>query len=78
MSQDDKLNDRLAAAKRIANRPGDYKICAGCDSIVLSRAVLCPSCHAYRFETDHEAVAKKAVEIASRPQETVTAADLKL
>jgi len=41
---------RAAAAAKILTHPADYKVCEGCGSIVLKKALLCPNCHAYRFD----------------------------
>jgi hypothetical protein len=33
-----------------------YKICEGCDKVLLYERPVCPNCNAYRFETSRSAV----------------------
>jgi hypothetical protein len=68
--------ERMAKARRIAANPTAYKVCEGCDSIVAASAVMCPSCHSYRFDPDTESVVVQALRIGSREQRSVTAEDL--
>ena len=68
--------DRLAKAREIANNPGAYKVCEGCDSIVTAEVVICPNCHGYRFDGDPARVVDQAVELGTREQRSVTADDL--
>jgi len=70
------LAERMAKARRIVENPASYKICEGCDSIVVSNVVLCPNCHAYRFDTEDEHVVDQALKIGAREQRSVTADDL--
>ncbi|MDX2080188.1 MAG: hypothetical protein SFU53_05330 [Terrimicrobiaceae bacterium] len=70
------LAERAARAKKIIESPGQYKVCEGCDSIVAERVVTCPNCHGYRFDSSSERVVEHARVLASRPQQSVTAADL--
>ena len=67
---------RLEKAKEIANNPGDYKVCEGCDSIVGSGTVICPNCHGYRFDDGASRVVDQAVWLGCREQTTVTASDM--
>jgi hypothetical protein len=65
------MESRLQLAKIITARPHDFKICEGCDSIVREQAPICPSCLAYRFESDEARVCAQAVLLASQePKET--------
>ncbi|MGC6427025.1 MAG: hypothetical protein ACON5H_08530 [Akkermansiaceae bacterium] len=73
---DTSQKDRLEKAKQIANNPVGYKVCEGCDSIVVSDVVICPNCHGYRFDGDRERVIDQALELGSREQRSVTAEDL--
>ncbi|MDE0858973.1 MAG: hypothetical protein OSA93_02355 [Akkermansiaceae bacterium] len=68
--------DRLKKAKEIANNPVAYKVCEGCDSIVVSDVVICPNCHGYRFDGSPERVVDQALELGTREQRSVTAEDL--
>lgn len=67
---------RLDKAKEIANNPGDYKVCEGCDSIVGNGTVICPNCHGYRFDTEATRVVDQAVWLGCREQTSVTSEDL--
>ncbi len=70
------LADRAVRAQRIIESPGSFKVCEGCESIVAERVVTCPNCHGYRFDEGSERVVEQAWILASRPQTSVTAADL--
>ncbi len=67
---------RTEKAKEIANNPGSYKVCEGCDSIVGSKTIICPNCHGYRFDNQPERVIDQALLLGSREQTSVTAEDL--
>lgn len=68
--------DRLNAAIKIILFPSEYKICEGCSSILTKKTIICPSCHAYRFEEKESAVIEQAVILAEKEQESVTLEDL--
>lgn len=70
------LNERSRRALKIIAAPYRYKICAGCESIVAQHVVGCPNCHGYRFIEEESRVVEQARLLASRPQQSVTAADL--
>ena len=70
------LNDRVRQAEKIAEHPEDYKVCEGCGSIVTSRTVTCPSCHAYLFDPGHDRVVAQAKLLATRLQSGVLSSDL--
>jgi uncharacterized paraquat-inducible protein A len=76
MKPSDHLQDRAARAKKIVDSPQNYKVCEGCESIVTARVVTCPNCHGYRFDESPERVIEQAGLLASRPQQSVTSADL--
>jgi len=67
---------RIDKAKEIANNPGDYKVCEGCDSIVGADTTLCPNCHGYRFDDGASRVVDQAVWLGCREQISVTAEDM--
>jgi hypothetical protein len=76
MSSDSEgLHERARQADKIVKNPTRYKICAGCDSIVVASSVTCVSCHSYRFEDDPEAVAAQARRLAQRERQSVLASD---
>lgn len=74
--QENPLNERAKRAREIAASPSGYKVCEGCESIVGVSVVLCPNCHAYRFDTSADRVVEQAMLLGSREQQSVTAADL--
>ena len=63
---------RLDKAKLIIDRPGDFKVCEACGSIVSLTTAVCPNCNAYRFDSNTEYVVEQAVLLASREQRSVT------
>lgn len=76
MSEAEDIISRKRQARMIAERPGDFKVCVGCDGVIAMRCNICPHCHSYRYEKDAEFVADHAMKIASHPQESVTKEDL--
>lgn len=62
------MTSREKAAQRIVQNSAAYKICCGCESIVILRATICPHCKTYRFET--EGVAAHAVQLSQRDPAT--------
>jgi predicted CXXCH cytochrome family protein len=75
-ASDSSENQRAQQAEKIAAAPRDYKVCEGCGSIVAVRAVTCPNCHAYHFETEPALVAARARELAARAPHSVLKSDL--
>ena len=69
-------SDRAQRAAEIARNPSKYKICHGCDSIVVASVDLCPSCHSYRFEDDPMTVVNQAKRLGRRQSRSVLASDL--
>jgi hypothetical protein len=67
---------RQEKALKIAANAAAYKVCEGCDSIVGSRVVLCPNCHAYRFDDSPLRVIAQARWLGTREQSSVTASDM--
>lgn len=70
------LEDRAAKAREIADSPDDFQVCEGCDSIVGAQVAICPNCHSYRFDASAPRVIQQALELGSREQQSVTAADM--
>ncbi len=70
------LSARARQAAAIVGKPGSYKICEGCDSIVTRRVTLCPNCSGYRFNTGRQAVIDQARILGSREQTSVAAEDM--
>ena len=72
----DTNENRIKQAEKIASHPEQYKVCEGCGSIVVMRAVTCPSCHAYRFDSTAMRVVAQAKDLALRAANSVLATDL--
>ena len=72
----DTNENRIKQAEKIASHPEQYKVCEGCGSIVVTRAVTCPSCHAYMFDNTPVRVIAQAKELALRAANSVLASDL--
>lgn len=72
----DTNENRIKQAEKIASHPEQYKVCEGCGSIVVMRAVTCPSCHAYRFDATAIRVVSQAKDLALRAANSVLASDL--
>ena len=68
--------DRNQTANSIADNPDPYKVCEGCESIVLKKANLCPICHGYRFDESASRVSEQATLLGSRPPTSVKPQDL--
>jgi Zn finger protein HypA/HybF involved in hydrogenase expression len=68
--------NRLRQAEKIVHHPEQYKVCEGCGSIVVSRAVSCPSCHGYRFDLSTARIVSQAQALALRNPSSVLASDL--
>lgn len=73
---EDHKDNRLKQAEKITNHPEQYKVCEGCGSIVVVRAVTCPSCHAYRFDSAALRVVSQARDLAMRTANSVLASDM--
>jgi ribosomal protein L40E len=79
MSSADDAKDsssRLRQAEKIVGHPEQYKVCEGCGSIVVIRAVSCPSCHGYRFDGSRNRIVSQAQALAMRNPSSVLASDL--
>lgn len=72
----DTNENRIKQAEKIASHPEQYKVCEGCGSIVVMRAVTCPSCHAYRFDSTAMRVVAQAKDLALRAANSVLSTDL--
>ena len=76
MSEEFANSDRAAKAREIAASPGNFQVCEGCESIVAVQVAICPNCHSYRFDSSAPRVVQQALELGSREQKSVTAADM--
>ncbi len=75
MLSQNKMEDRRKRAEMIIAEPTNHKVCEGCESIVGMKAVLCPSCHGYRFDIVPGRVVEQAIYLSSRPALSVTNQD---
>ncbi|MBV63395.1 MAG: hypothetical protein CMP45_02650 [Rickettsiales bacterium] len=74
--QNDAMDDRARRADKIIKNPKNYKICAGCESIVAKKVTICPNCHAYRYINSESMVIAQAQELGNREARSVLGVDL--
>lgn len=48
--------DSYYVRKKPLKHKGDYKVCEGCEQILLKYIHTCPFCKAYRFSTDEQRI----------------------
>lgn len=75
-ASEENKESRVKQAEKISSHPEQYKVCEGCGSIVVTRAITCPSCHAYRFDATALRVVTQAKELAMRAANSVLSSDL--
>ncbi|MEM1059808.1 MAG: hypothetical protein AAGK14_11215 [Verrucomicrobiota bacterium] len=73
--EESELRERREKAEKIAANPGDFKVCEGCESIVVQKAAFCPNCNSYRFDESAERVVEQAKVLGSRPSISLSARD---
>jgi hypothetical protein len=71
----DSIEERARQADKIIRNPENYKICEGCDSIVLSKVHTCPNCASYRFLESPTAVICQARILGTRERRSVVLSD---
>ena len=76
MSNNESLAARGERAAQIAREPQRYKVCEGCESIVVRDAATCPNCHGYRFDPDPERVRSQAEILGKRLPTSVPPSEL--
>jgi len=76
MSNNESLSARAERAAQIVRQPGLYKVCEGCESIVVREATTCPNCHGYRFDSDPERVCSQAEILGKRLPTSVPPSEL--
>jgi len=69
------LEERAKRAAEILKAPTEYKVCEGCESIVREKAVFCPNCHGYRFDSDPARVVAQARLLGARPASSISQQD---
>lgn len=67
--------DRAERARKIIENPGAFKVCEGCESIVLKKTTVCSNCNAYRFDESPQRVVAQAQALAARERRSVISAD---
>jgi hypothetical protein len=76
MPDNESLIARGERAAQIVRAPERYKVCEGCESIVVRDAATCPNCHGYRFDTDPERVRSQAEILGKRLPTSVPPSEL--
>jgi len=49
-----------------------YKVCEGCESVVLEHRVFCPLCDSYNFDYSFKRISDRVVELADANHEAFT------
>jgi hypothetical protein len=76
MADNESLIARGERAAQIVRQPELYKVCEGCESIVVVDAATCPNCHGYRFDADPERVKSQAEILGKRLPTSVPPSEL--
>lgn len=76
LPQDESLAARGLRAAQIAKKPELYKVCEGCESIVLRGANTCPNCHGYRFDETPERIVVQAEILGKRLPNSVPPSEM--
>jgi hypothetical protein len=76
MPDNESLAARAERAAQIVQQPELYKVCEGCESIVVREAAGCPNCHGYRFDTDPERVRSQAQILGKRLPTSIPPSEL--
>jgi hypothetical protein len=76
MPDNESLAARAERAAQIVRQPELYKVCEGCESIVVIEASTCPNCHGYRFDSDAERVRTQAEILGKRLPTSVPPSEL--
>lgn len=69
------MAERAARAAKIIANPSGYKVCEGCESIVVKKANTCPNCNGYRFDTASARVVAQAKVLGSRAATSLSPKD---
>ncbi len=75
MSESPEMEERAQRAAKIIASPSGYKVCEGCESIVLKKANTCPNCHGYRFDTTSARVVAQAKILGARAATSLSPKD---
>lgn len=69
------MEERAKRAAQIIASPSGYKVCEGCESIVVRKASTCPNCNGYRFDTTAERIVSQAKLLGSRAATSLSPKD---
>ena len=75
MDESDAIKKRRQKAERILKKAEYYKVCEGCESVVLYDMPFCPVCDAYRFDDSVNRVIKTVMELAKKERTSVLPED---
>ncbi len=76
MADNESLAARGERAEQIKRKPELYKVCEGCESIVVAEAATCPNCHGYRFDISTARVREQADILGKRLPTSVPPSEL--
>jgi hypothetical protein len=76
MADNESLSARGERAAQIVRQPELYKVCEGCESIVVIDAATCPNCHGYRFDESTARVKSQAEILGKRLPTSVPPGEL--
>ena len=64
------INDHIheTALEYILNMYYLYKVCEGCEAVLLYERAICPICKAYRFDSDRKRI-KEQINLAKQKQD---------
>jgi RNA polymerase subunit RPABC4/transcription elongation factor Spt4 len=63
------------AAKKICEYAMYYKVCEGCESVILFDSTFCPVCEGYRFDEDINRVIRTASALAKKEKTDILPSD---
>lgn len=61
-----KKKQKLRAAQHILNNYEYYKVCEGCESVILYDHIFCPLCSGYRFNESYKFLETVVKELVNR------------
>jgi len=62
----DKKNRKTRAAQHILTNWEYYKVCEGCESVILHDHIFCPLCSGYRFNEEYKVLENVVTELVKR------------
>ena len=67
----DLISHRQEWASSVLDKPGNFSVCEGCDSITPADQYVCECCHAYRFDASPGEVIERAIALYHAEDEFV-------